>query len=265
MTTMTRPLESGWLADTPVDDTVLRRYLHNQADANAALAVAGGGRVERGTDVVLSAYDVPVAYLNMGVLLRPLTGGGDDVLDATERFFDHAAQPGMLLSAWPTPDLSVRGWTLVGHPTFVARGPRAELREHQTAVRVTVAATPDDLALAERVVAEGYPIPSAVGMPPNALFGEALLESPYLVRIGWLDGQPCAAAASFIGHGVVNLCLAATLPRGRRRGLWSALAAARLADGHDLPAVACTSDDSRPGFEKLGFLPIARLTLWARP
>ena len=31
-----------------------------------------------------------------------------------------------------------------------------------------------------------------------------------------------------------------------------------------LPAVAFTSDHSRPGFVRMGFLPITRFTLWSR-
>ena len=74
---------------------------------------------------------------------------------------------------------------------------------------------------------------------------------------------PIAAAASHAAHGVVNLCLAATLPAARRRGAWHALVAARCAGTPDLPAVAFTSDYSRPGFLRMGFLPITRFTLWA--
>jgi hypothetical protein len=38
-----------------------------------------------------------------------------------------------------------------------------------------------------------------------------------------------------------------------------------LAEGPDLHAVAFTSDDSRPGFVKHGFLPVMRFTLLVRP
>ena len=38
-----------------------------------------------------------------------------------------------------------------------------------------------------------------------------------------------------------------------------------LAEGPDLPAVAFTSDDGRPGFVKHGFLPAMRFTLLVRP
>jgi hypothetical protein len=40
---------------------------------------------------------------------------------------------------------------------------------------------------------------------------------------------------------------------------------ARVAQNADQPVVAFTSDDSRPGFVKLGFLPMTRFTLFVRP
>jgi hypothetical protein len=45
--------------------------------------------------------------------------------------------------------------------------------------------------------------------------------------------------------------------------VWRTLVAARYTDIPDLPAVAFTSDCSRPGFLRMGFLPITRFTLWA--
>jgi hypothetical protein len=62
----------------------------------------------------------------------------------------------------------------------------------------------------------------------------------------------------------VKLCLAATLADARRRGVWESLVWARIADAPDLPAVAYTSDDSRPGFARMGFLVVQRLTFWLR-
>jgi hypothetical protein len=93
--------------------------------------------------------------------------------------------------------------------------------------------------------------------------GPALLGSAVRHWIGYLDGTPVAAAASHAAHGVVNLCLAATLPAARRRGAWRTLVAARCAGTPGLPAVAFTSDYSRPGFLRMGFLPITRFALWA--
>ena len=91
-----------------------------------------------------------------------------------------------------------------------------------------------------------------------------MVGSPMRLRIASLDAVAVASAASHIAHGVVNLCLAATLPVARRRGAWAALVHARVGDDPSLPAVAVASDDSRPGFERMGFVPITRFTLWTR-
>lgn len=259
---MTATLETGWLPQTPVEDSLLRRFLHSQIDAQDLQARALGGRSERTDDVGLSDLGVPSPMVNLAVLRRPLSGPDDPVLDVVAEFF--RGRPGALFSLWPTPDLADRGWSLIGHPMLVARG--AWPRESRTApgVEVRVAETPADLAVAEQIAVDGYPIPELAGRPPNSLFGAALL-SPGGVRhrIGYLDGRPVAAAANLVAHGCVNLCFAATLPAARRRGVWQALVEARCADAPDLPAVAFTSDYSRPGFVRLGFLPIVRATFWA--
>jgi len=62
-TAAARPLETGWLPDTPVEDTLLRRFVHNQAAHNATMATAHGGRVERTDDVFLADCAGPVAFL----------------------------------------------------------------------------------------------------------------------------------------------------------------------------------------------------------
>jgi hypothetical protein len=256
---MTIALETGWLASTPVEDTLLRRYLHNQADLNALLAAAGGGEVVRDPAAVLTWYATPVVFLNQAVLLQPPT---EQVLDEVDRFY--AGRSATLVSAWPTPDLTARGWQLMGHPTFVARGPQPGAVSPAAGVAVSVADTAADLALAERLAVEGYPMPAAAGAPANSVFPAGLLGSAFTVRLGHLDGRAVSVAASHVSRGVLNLCLAATLPQGRRRGVWEALAQARLADAPHLPAAATTSDFSRAGFEKLGFLPVTRLTMWVR-
>jgi hypothetical protein len=259
MTTMTRPLETGHLDDTPVQDTLLRRYLHNQADLSVLLAEAGGGDVVRRPDLVVAAFDTPVAYQNEAVLLRPLAGPDDELLDVAEQGL--RGRHGVLVSAWPTPDLAPRGWQLVGHPTFVARGPQSPADVSPVVRRATTA---EELALAERLAAEGYPMPEALGAAPGFAYPAGVLGSALHLFVGSHEGEPVGVAASYRAHEVLNLCLAATLPAARRRGVWEALAQARLAEAPDLPAVACTSDYTRAGFEKLGFLPVSRLTMWAR-
>jgi len=260
-----RPLETGWLADTPVDDNLLRRFLFNQGDLNAVLAMAAGGRADRTDDVALADTGGPVPYLNQAILLRPLSGPDDAALDTAEAFFRDAAGPVTLLSVWPSPDLSARGWSLMGHPAFVARSASPHTHAPPADVEARPATSPEELATVERIAVEGYPMPEAAGLPPGSVFAPGLLDDPaVLYRVGLLEGEPVAAGGRYVGHGVVNLCFGATLPAARRRGVWEALVWARVADAAESPAVAYTSDYSRPGFERMGFMPVTRFTLWAR-
>ena len=258
-----RPLETGWLADTPIGDTVLRRFLFNQADANAAFATASGGRHDRTDAVAMADANGPVPYYNQAILLQPLVSADDARLDHLAAFYAGASgRMRTLLSLWPTPDLASRGWSLVGHPAFMVRGAFPASFEPGEGVAVRAAVTSDDLHEAERIAVEGYPLDEARGLPPGRVFPDALLDTDVRFRIGRLEGEGVAAAACHVGHGVVNLCFAATLPQARRRGVWEALVWARVGDGPSLPAVAYTSDYSRPGFERMGFVPTIRFTLW---
>ncbi len=253
-------LETGHFPTTPVDDSLLRRFLHNQADLSVTLAESRGGEVLREPGVVATWYDNPVFYNNMAVLTSPLTS---EVLKEVEALY--TGRTATLLSAWPTEDLSDRGWVLMGHPMFVVRSPGHLARTPAPGVTTEVASSAEDLALAEQLAARGYPLEPAVGAPPNTVFDEATLQSPLLVRIGRLDGEPVSVAASYLAHDVVNLCLAATLDAGRRKGVWAQLVADRVNDEEHLPSCAITSDDSRPGFVKMGFLPVQRMTMWLHP
>ena len=260
-----RPLENGWLADTPVGDNLLRQFVFNQAGVNEVVATGLGGRVERTDDVLLADAGSPVPFNNQGLLTRPLAGPDDPVLDGVERFFAGSTRPATLLSMWPTPDLAARGWVMVGHPALVVRGPGSvdfTPRDDVEVVRVTTA---EGLATTERVAAEGYPIEEAQGAPPGTVFPPSMLDSVVTPRLGRLAGEPVAAALSSTACGVENLCLGATLPAARRRGVWEALVWARVGDAPELPAVAYTSDYSRPGFLRMGFFPVTRFTLWLRP
>jgi hypothetical protein len=256
-------METGWLADTPVGDTLLRRFVFNQADHNEAMAAAHGGRVDRTDDVFLADSACPVPYLNQAILARPVLSADDPVLDIVEGFF--IERTGVtVLSIWPTPDLSGRGWSLVGHPALVARAPGPVSAIPAAGVDIRSVERAADFETAERVAIQGYPIDSAVGAPAGAVLPATLAGGPITVRLGLLDGKAVAIGNVFVGHGVVNLCLGATLSAARRRGVWGALVWARVAEDPEQPAVAYTSDYSRPGFIRMGFLPITRCTLWYR-
>lgn len=264
-TTIERPMETGWLDDTPVEDNLLRRFLRNQADMGATTAVAAGGRAAEAHGVALVDSGGDLGYANQATLQRPLSGFDDAALAAVDDFWvDQPGRPHLLLSAWPTPDLAARGWQLIGHPMLVVRAPGSHAPIEAPGVDIEVVTTPEALAEAERVAIEGYPMPQLAGGAPGAVLDPGILGTDVRYRIGRLDGSPVGVAARYVAHGVVNLCLAATLPAARRRGVWASLVWVRVDDAPDLPAVAFTSDYSRPGFVRMGFLPITRCTLWSR-
>lgn len=189
------------------------------------------------------------------------------MLGAVEEFFDDAfsaGRPATLLSLWPTPDLSTERWTLVGHPAMVLRAPGAVAHQPAPGVAVRTATAPEDFAAAERVAIEGYPFEEARSLPAGSLFPPSLTGTRLVVRLGLLDSDPVAVGNVVVAHGLVNLCLGATMPAARRRGVWEALVWARVNEAPELPAVAYTSDYSRPGLLHMGFLPITRFTLWCR-
>lgn len=267
-----RPPETGWLADTPVDDTLLRQFLHNQADYADVIAEQHGGATARTPDVALAGSRCLVPYFNEALLLRPLASDEDPVLDAIDDFYrgggaGEDSPVWVLLSAWPTPPLQGRGWELVGHPAFVIRTPGSALRPPaaRPGLRLDVrrATTPAAVREAERVMAEGYPIDEAKGQP-GAAFPATLGDTEISVRIASVDGEDVAVGVGYVARGCVNLAGAATLPAARRTGAWGALVRARVEDAPDLPAVAFTSDFSRPGFEHLGFVSVLRFTMWTR-
>ena len=252
-----RPLETGWLADTPVEDNLLRSFGASQGEVNERWADASGGRFEQTPEVSLSDTGGQIPYFNQAFLQRPLVGLDDPMLDHVDRFYDGVDRPVSLLSMWPTPDLSSRGWRLEGHPMIVACGPWGGDPRRPGDEAIVRDVGPDEVATFERVFCEGYPMPG--GEVPVGL-----LDRGVTLRLGVVDGEPVAAAAGFVGSGVVNLCGAATLQAARRTGAWGALVRARMADAPDLPALAYTSDFSRPGFVHMGFLPFTRFTIWLR-
>ena len=265
----TRPkLEDGWSRDTPPQDTILRQFLYNQAELNAAIALAMGGRAVDVSGAFIADAGSQVPYMNQALLTRPAQRSDDPVYSDVESFFDTRGGPATLLSLWPTADLWHRGWILYGHPVLVVKPPVLAGNDLPDGVSVEVVNDLGSLLEAERILIEGFPIgdPDEIhDQPdPSTVLGPGVLDTNLTVRLGLVDGEPVATGCSYVSHGVVNLAMAATRPAARRRGVWQALVRARMDDGPGMPAVAYTSDLSRPGFLTMGFLPIMRLTLWGR-
>jgi hypothetical protein len=266
-TTPQAPPATGWEADAPVGDTVVRRFVEHEAAHLASAATHAGGRVERSDDLALADTGRPCAFHNVALLTQPpAPDAWDDVVARADRFFDVAGTgPVHLLSPWLTPDLSGHGWQLQGHPPLLVRQPggRVPAAADADIVEVTDQRRLDDWA---RVAVDGFPLPDAQPFRPGALLGPGVLTDPrWRLWVAYVDGSPASIGTSFVSHGLAQLALGVTLPQARGHGLWYGLVRRRLLAAPHLLAGGLFSDDSRPGIERLGFLPITRFTLWRRP
>lgn len=260
-------MRAGWEPDTPPDDTLLRRFLLNWAEATALPVERMGGRVLARHDVRVADLGRPSGFQNVAVALQPLHRGNlAEVMAATESVFGDERARGLaaVFSPWPTPDLRPFGYGLAGHPPLMILPAGAQ-----------APAPPDGLALAEvegeaglrafaQVLGRGYPLP---GFEPahDLVFDTEALALPGLrLWVGQADGEPVTASAAYSARGLNHVLLVATDPAVRGRGYGAAATwAASLADPV-LPAMLLASDDGRPVYERMGYLPLLRFTCWAR-
>ena len=111
------------------------------------------------------------------------------------------------------------------------------------------------------------------GKPENAGLGRAY--AAVIGKAGWrhylvdVDGEPGAASAMFIAEQVADCFVASTRLAARRRGAQTALIQRRMADGReagcDIATAQSVTDNASPrNFERHGFRPVYRRTIYAR-
>lgn len=221
------------------------------------MARALGGRVETGTDARMADLGTPFDYDNAVVLLRQHADLATVVRRALEFFPPHRWW--VLLSMWPTPDLSPLGVTLVEHPPLILRPP-GPLPGPPAGLDIVPVDGPAALAEFTDVLTRGYPVPDGEGAVADpAVVGELLQ-----LFIGRHGGRAVSVAGSAVHHGVVEVDWVATLPEQRGHGWGAALSAAAVGVAPALPAMLITSDDGRSVYRRLGFLDLFRATVWER-
>lgn len=270
MGTTETSLTTGWEPDAPIADTLLRRFLFNWADAVTTQVTAMGGRVLRRDDLAAADLGRPAGFFNCTTLLQPLTEANrDQVLTALDAFYGFgegtAAGEVLLFSGWPTPDLVPHGWRLEGHPPLHLLPPGRTQPLAPPGLRIEAVTDAVGLRAFEDVGVRGYPLLELQPLTPGALIDERVLVDRRLrMWVGWDGDRPVGVAAAFVEHGISDVTLVVTLPEARRRGFGEALTwRAALAEA-GLPAMLLSSDPGRPVYERMGFLPLFRFTLWSR-
>ena len=264
------PLETGWLPSTPVGDTYLRRFLLNWAGMCAATAHSHGGSSQEMPAVLMADSRRPVAFANCATLMQPLsTTTMAATLDRIATFFSFAdpSRRGevLLVSVWPTGDLRPFGWSLMGHPPVFLLPQGTTPRPAPADLQIEEVHDLHALHAWERVAIEGYPLDALAGSLPGSLVSEGWLEEPRSrFWVGWVGDRPVCVSSSWTEHGINEVTLVATLPDARGHGYGEALTwRAALAEA-SFPAMLLSSDVARPIYERMGFLPLQRITLWYR-
>lgn len=262
-------LTNGWEPKAPIGDSYLRRFLFNWAADVETHGVALGGRALRRDGMAAADAGRPAGFFNSATLLAPLPPGDPGGVLAAIDGFAFASPTGTgemhLWVAWPTDEPRRWGWTLGGHPPLLLRPPGGTPPPPPPGLRIEEVRTVEALRAFEAVAIAGFPLPELQPSAPGALLDPAILDEPRSRKwVGWDGERPVAVASAFVDHGVVGVDCVATLPDARRRGFGAALTWWATRADPTLPAMLIASDDGRPVYERLGYLPLLRLAYWFR-
>lgn len=259
-------LANGWERDLPSDDTLLRAYVDAFTEMCAAVARASGGRGLQDDDVAAADTGSPVGYMNAGVLLAPLSESraADVVARLTSFFDDGPGGPWMVFSATPTPDLRPYGLKPVGHPPLMLRPAGGSRRPPPPDLEVVEVADAATLRTLEQTAIDAYPMPELAGAGAGRFMPASLLDDDsFRFFLGLVDGEPVGTSMAHRGTSMSHVEYVTATQAVRGRGYGEAMTwPATLADA-DAPSMLIASDLGRPTYERMGYLPMARFTLWA--
>ena len=259
-------LATGYGRDAPSGDNLCNDFAAGMAEGFLALAEGRGDRVA-GDDPDVAMADGGSASLlgNFVCLRRPIDATAWPAL--TERihayFGGHPGGQFIVFSAWPTPDLRQQGFGRVGHPPLMFRPPAPLTDRPVTGLefrRVSDAETARDW---ESTLVRGYPLADLDPHNAGLLPARALDVPRWQHWVGYLHGAPVATASAFVDDHHVDVEFISALPEVRGRGIGRAATATATRAATDRPAMLISSDDGRTVYERLGYLPLLRFTLWA--
>ncbi len=258
---------SGWEASTPPQDTALRQFILAQCAFQRLSGEALGATILETDAFVAVDSGRAATMLNFAVLKQPLFGVElDAVMEPIQALYEQSGAVGFaaLYSPLPTADLSPWGWTLAGHPPMQLRHASTPLIDTRD-VQVTRVRSDAEMALFERITIDGFGFEELRESPPGSWMAPELFDDPrFTAWIGSVDGEPVSGAASIEEAGIVNVVTVATIPSGRRKGGALAVTQAAARPELGLPSALFSSDEGRPVYERLGYVPIMRGSFWYR-
>jgi len=258
-------LANGWERDLPSSDSLLRAYTDAFAGMIVDVGRAAGGRVLEDERFLAADAGTPSAYTNAAVLLGPLGESATGVVSRITSFFHEApGGPWLLFSPVPTPDLRPLGLGAVGHPPLMLRPSGGTPREPPPELEIVRVADVETLQTFERTAIEAYPLPELADVHAGTFMPHSLLDDDrFLFFLGLVEGRPIGTSMAHLGASMSHVEYVSASPNVRGRGYGEAMTwPATLADA-DAPSMLIASDLGRPTYERMGYLPLARFTVWA--
>jgi len=261
-------LEDGASPTTPPGDNLLADFLAVESAAYRALALAAGGRAAVDDELGLSMGDsASVCYFgNVAYATRPMdsAAAAAEAVRRVRRFYgEGAGGPFLLFTPWALGNLRDAGFDLAGHPPLMIRPPRAIEPRRIDGADVSPASSSGEVADFDRTLSEAYPadalLPYGTQRP---LFDDRAVAAGWQLFTARLADEPVATAAAYASEQIVAIEAVSTRPQLRGRRLGELVTAAAVASAPDVPAALLSSDDGRPVYSRLGFLPVMRFTLW---
>jgi ribosomal protein S18 acetylase RimI-like enzyme len=134
------------------------------------------------------------------------------------------------------------------------------------AVPVVEVRDPGTLAVAERVMVDGFPFPQLQPWVRGQALPPTVLDLPgWRVWLAYDDGAPAAAAYTYDDGHATGLYWLATLAEHRSRGLGRAVLSAAIAARPDQVFTLVATEAGRPLYESLGFEVVRMATWHTRP
>ncbi|HET7799716.1 MAG TPA: GNAT family N-acetyltransferase [Humibacillus xanthopallidus] len=256
-------LTTGWEDDLDPGDSVERQAVLAHVSWARALTSAARGDFTEGPHWCAGSGGGASALLNLAIVTSPPRDWATTVEGLSAAY--PTGVSAIVISPFPTPDLSIFGLALVGHPPLMFRPTSTVTATPTTPLEVHEATTVQHLRDAERVLVEGYPMPDMADLPPGDFYRPDVVVGPTRVFVGYDEGVPVATAAAHSAAGVTVVENVAVLATARGKGAGAALTWAATTAWPEQGAVLIASDDGQPVYERLGYLRIVRWTCWLRP
>ncbi|GAB3981697.1 GNAT family N-acetyltransferase [Plantactinospora veratri] len=125
-------------------------------------------------------------------------------------------------------------------------------------VRIVRVSDPEELAVAERIMVEGFPLPAFLPWRSGEALPAGVLAVPgWSVRLAYRRGEPAAATYTYDDGRVVGLYWLVTSPAHRSAGLGRTLLTQAIEAHPDRPFTLVATEAGRPLYESLGFRTVA--------